>query len=97
MVIAIVIMGLVLSYKQFKLNERMLVPAKTISTSHSEINTVSESLTLKPAEVFTTNTIELSKDGIKISTAVIGLIILTLSIAFFFLYLKYVYPISFVE
>jgi hypothetical protein len=36
---------------------------------------------------------EISKDGIKINSAVIGLIILAMSIAFFFLYLEFVYPI----
>jgi len=100
MVIVIVILGMVLSYKQFKLNERLLNPVKTAGNTLTDIKSVSETSTisnLSPGEVFATNTMEISKDGIKISTAVIGLIILTLSIAFFFLYLKYVYPISFVE
>lgn len=41
-----------------------------------------------------TNTLELSKDSVKITSPVIGLIILILSLAFFYLYLKEVYPIK---
>jgi hypothetical protein len=36
--------------------------------------------------LFGSTTFEVSKDGIKINSAVIGLIILAISIAFFFLY-----------
>jgi hypothetical protein len=39
-------------------------------------------------------TIKLGKDGVEIRSAYVGVIILALSMAFFFLYLKYVYPIS---
>jgi len=42
----------------------------------------------------TSSNIEVSSDGVKITSSVLGVIILTLSIVFFFLYLKYVYPIS---
>jgi len=94
LVVAIVAMGLVLSYQQFKLNERLVSPKK-IDVTSTVAQTTADAL--KPAEVFTTSTMEISKDGLKINTAVIGLIILSLSIAFFFLYLKYVYPITFVE
>ena len=66
-VILIVLMGLLLSYLQFK----------------------------KAAESSTK--LELGSAGIKIDTAVIGLVILTLSLSFLFLYLKYVYPISIVK
>lgn len=38
--------------------------------------------------------IEFSKEGMKISSSVVGLIILFLSLAFFYLYLVYVYPIE---
>lgn len=39
------------------------------------------------------HTVELSTSGIKVSSPVLGVIILTLSFAFFYLYLVYVYPI----
>ena len=39
-------------------------------------------------------TIEASAKGLKVSSPVLGVIILTLSLAFFYLYLVYVYPIE---
>lgn len=41
-----------------------------------------------------TTTIEASMKGIKVSSPVLGVIILMISLAFFYLYLVYVYPIS---
>lgn len=38
--------------------------------------------------------LELGAGGLKISSSVLGLLVLALSMGFFFLYLKYVYPIS---
>lgn len=40
------------------------------------------------------HTVELSTSGIKVSSPVLGVIILALSLAFFYLYLIYVYPIT---
>lgn len=99
LVVVIVSMGLFLSYKQFEFNMEMarkhydapvkvsgkkndtqdLAPAKSKSGTHEE----HESST----------TFEIGKGGIKINSAVIGLIILAMSIGFFFLYLRYVYPV----
>jgi len=39
-------------------------------------------------------TLEASLKGIKVSSSVLGVIILTISIVFFYLYLKFVYPIT---
>jgi hypothetical protein len=41
-----------------------------------------------------TTSIEAGKSGFKISSPVLGVIILTLSLAFFYLYLVHVYPVS---
>ena len=49
----------------------------------------------KPAEQDTE--FEASLKGIKVSSPVLGVIILTISLAFFYLYLVYVYPIEFVR
>jgi hypothetical protein len=38
--------------------------------------------------------LEASLKGIRVSSPVLGVVILTLSLAFFYLYLAYVYPIS---
>lgn len=40
------------------------------------------------------NEIEISLTGVKVSSPVLGVIILVISLAFFYLYLRYVYPIS---
>ena len=49
----------------------------------------------KPVEQGTE--IEASLKGIKVSSPVLGVIILTISLMFFYLYLIYVYPIEFVR
>ncbi|HKU13399.1 MAG TPA: hypothetical protein VJQ52_03335 [Steroidobacteraceae bacterium] len=49
-------------------------------------------LELRPAAA-DVSTVELGKDGFKISSPVLGVIILALSLAFFYLYLVYAYPI----
>jgi hypothetical protein len=46
------------------------------------------------AESQPSHTLELSTSGVKVSSHVLGVIILTLSLAFFYLYLRYVYPIT---
>ncbi|HCT21961.1 MAG TPA: hypothetical protein DIW54_00900 [Chitinophagaceae bacterium] len=43
------------------------------------------------------NSLELSMQGVKINSSVIGLMILALSLGFFYLYLIYVYPINHVK
>ena len=40
------------------------------------------------------NKIEISLEGVKVSSPVLGVIILTLSLGFFYLYLVYVYPLN---
>jgi hypothetical protein len=85
MVVFIVVMGLILSYKQFKLTEVQV--KANISKPKSETTEVSSEDT----------NVEISQTGLKINTGVIGLAILFLSLAFFFLYLKYVYQIDIID
>lgn len=42
----------------------------------------------------TSHEVEVSLKGIKVSSPVLGVIILTLSLVFFYLYLRYVYPVQ---
>jgi hypothetical protein len=42
----------------------------------------------------TVNEVEVSLTGVKVSSPILGVIILVLSLAFFYLYLRYVYPIT---
>lgn len=85
MVVVIVCMGLVLSYKQFKLNEEIVRHSMTQNSG------------IIDKGIDTSASMEVSKDGIKMNTAVIGLMILVISLVFFFLYLTYVYPIEIVK
>lgn len=82
MVVIIVSMGLILSYKQFKLNEEIVRHGMKQNTGVIDKG------------VDTASSMEVSKDGVKMNTAVIGLMILVISLVFFFLYLKFVYQIE---
>lgn len=75
-------MGLILSYKQFKLNEEIVRHGMKQNTGVIDKG------------VDTASSMEVSKDGVKMNTAVIGLMILVISLVFFFLYLKFVYQIE---
>lgn len=84
-VLLIVLTGLYLSYRQFEL----AVPGmKRAARKKSVEEKGTEEIQL------TQTKLEISKDSIKIDTAVIGLVILVISVAFFFLYLEFVFPVS---
>jgi hypothetical protein len=101
-VIFIVLTGLYLSYKQFEFTHEMIrdhrdMKKAIVSQGPDGKSTITDTSAGEQAgtdiSLSGTNTFEISKDGIKINSAVIGLIILSMSIAFFFLYLEFVYPI----
>ena len=54
----------------------------------------SRSLKSTKGEEFKETTFEASATGFKVSSPILGVIILAMSLAFFYLYLAYVYPIS---
>ncbi|MEO6523082.1 MAG: hypothetical protein ABIN91_15480 [Mucilaginibacter sp.] len=88
-VIIIVLMGLILSYKQFTLHEKIVTESIKLKQVSTEI--------IKQDPAAQISSFEVGKDGLKINTAVIGLMILVISVVFLFLYLKYVYPIQFAD
>ncbi|WP_157741033.1 hypothetical protein [Mucilaginibacter xinganensis] len=105
-VIFIVLTGLFLSYKQFEFTHEMLrkhhdAKRAIVSQGSDAISTITNTSADEKTEtdisLSGSNTFEISKDGIKINSAVIGLIILAMAIAFFFLYLEFVYPIHQVQ
>ncbi|SDW45863.1 hypothetical protein SAMN05444410_1038 [Hydrobacter penzbergensis] len=49
---------------------------------------------LKTGEKLSENQLEVSKDGIRLHSSVVGLFILLISLAFFYLYIRFVYPIQ---
>lgn len=87
LVIIIVGAGLVLSYRQFLLQEKIV--QKWVRSKTPENAT--------PQAGMTDSEFSLSKDGIKFNSAVIGLSILFLSVVFLIAYLTYVYPITLIK
>jgi hypothetical protein len=87
-VIIVVLAGLYLSWMQFNFAHNAPMKVTKPSTENPSIaGTPSDQVDA------TSTTIEVNTSGVKITSSVIGLVILTLSIVFFFLYLKFVYPI----
>ena len=86
-VIIVVLAGLYLSWMQFNFAHNAPLKVTTPSTEGPAIATTPTN----PSNGV--NTIEVNTSGVKITSSVIGLVILTLSIVFFFLYLKFVYLI----
>lgn len=87
-VIIIVLTGLYLSYMQFKLSNVLM-------RSHGKKKPLmADALEEPEAERMLRTTLELGKEGFKINSAVIGLLVLMVSIAFFFLYLQYAFSIK---
>ena len=86
LVIIIVGAGLVLSYRQFLLQEKIV--QKWMS---------SKAAGATPQPEVTDSEFSLGKDGIKFNSAVIGLSILFLSVVFLIAYLTYVYPITLIK
>jgi len=85
MVLVIVGAGLFFSAKQFEFTLKLW--EKNVST----VDRVTESTSLVPA--FDTS-VKVTPSSMDVSSPVLGVTILTLSIVFFFLYLRYVYPIG---
>ncbi len=94
LVVGIVIFGLRLSYLQFKKDMLLSRARRELSASASPppAGTEEKQTPTTPQPVL--QTIKLGLQGIEISSSVIGLLILALSLGFFYLYLEQVYPIK---
>jgi hypothetical protein len=87
MVIGIVGFGLRLTWLQFTRENRIRTRA-----SGSEPATGAETDVKSPPA--TPSTVKIGPAGIEITSQVIGLLILALSVGFFYLYARYIYPIT---
>ena len=98
----IVLFGLRLTYLQFmrdghqtksrrKLSDR--TEASTTVSNDDGLGKPGEAKPLDTGTASTGNRIKVGLDGFEITSQVIGLLVLMLSLAFFYLYLKQVYPI----
>jgi hypothetical protein len=96
-VVLLVAAGVVFAAIQFWVG---LVAARTLTSRGRELGdpVVGHGADPRDAAVQTapdvSGTIEASAAGLKVTTPVLGVIILTLSLLFFYLYLKFVYPIT---
>jgi hypothetical protein len=85
-VIVLVAAGLFFAWLQF---QAALKPRPAAPASAGAAEVVAVTTAAGPG----VSTVEFGKDGFKISSPVLGVIILALSLAFFYLYLVYAYPI----
>jgi len=85
-VLALVASGLLFSAIQFYFGLRHPLPAPNLDSQASE--------NVEPKTAEASSEFEATLQGIKIKSSVLGLLILAMSMVFFFLYLKYVYTIT---
>ncbi|MBD1582859.1 hypothetical protein [Pseudoalteromonas sp. S16_S37] len=90
MVMILVLGGFYLAFLQFKLDREIAL--KSLERTQSS-DTSPDSVHTKE-EQKQSNSVEISMKGIKLNSSVIGLIILAMSFAFFYLYIKDVYTIE---
>lgn len=89
-VVTLVGAGLFFAWLQFRAALRPR-PSKPSSPDAPDVKGTVEMVVTAASGV---STVEIGKDGFKVSSPVLGVIILALSLAFFYLYLVYAYPIS---
>lgn len=86
-VMFITISGVVLCFLQFRSADRIAAPMPYLNSGHTAPNPSDRGAT----------TIDLSAKNLKLTTQAIGVAVLTLSLAFFYLYLTQVYRVSLVK
>ncbi len=87
-VLVLVVVGIYFSWLQFRISLQPRSPAAPASGTTAELAPV------EAAVVAAVTEISAGRDGIKVSSPVLGVIILVLSLLFFYLYLVFIYPIS---
>jgi hypothetical protein len=93
-VLLIVAFGLYITYAQFRRDYSGWQPPAATGTPPPAPDAAEKS-TPRPLPAATT--LKLSPAGLEVTSQIVGLIVLALSLAFFFLYVKEVYPIREVE
>ena len=90
-VIFLVLVGLYFSWLQFKAD---MAKGEGTESADQKADDKSPQPPAQATPNQPVSTIEASTTGIKVSSPVLGVIILVISLAFFYLYLQYVYPIE---
>lgn len=101
MVMAIVAFGLWLTYKQFTREyvKRKPVPKPALAPDGASNATAAadEPTTIAAAPAVAPSTLKLGPAGLELTSQVVGLLVLGISVAFFYFYVKEVYPMREVE
>jgi hypothetical protein len=92
LVLALVGAGMALSWMQFRLSFRSGHAAAVSATSASTIEQAADGSVRNTIADITIN-----MSGLTVKSSMLGIVILAMSLAFFFLFLKYVYPIQFIS
>lgn len=94
-VVLLVAIGIYFSWIQFTAGMKKESASPVASkVSTPETTTESTEDAAAPPQAPAVTTLEASPSGIKVSSPVLGVILLVISLAFFYLYLVYVYPIE---
>lgn len=93
-VILLVFVGLYFSWLQFRLSLQPRPTAVSAMTAGTKPEEAPGTALTQSAVVMAVTEISAGRDGIKVSSPVLGVIILVVSLLFFYLYLVYIYPIS---
>jgi hypothetical protein len=97
LVIVIVLTGIVFSGIQFRYTLKHLNLKEKILDAAKQADEAKQPDAVTPGAIDLLKTdLAIGKDGIKVNSSVLGVIILVISIAFFYLYLIYVYPINYI-
>jgi hypothetical protein len=93
LVCALVVLGMYLSWREFNLDERRRLRGKTRNpTEKGEVGAGAGDP--GGGGGAPTSSLDLTATGLKVTSPVLGVIILVVSMGFFYLYLKTVYPIQ---
>ncbi|MBS0367699.1 MAG: hypothetical protein JSS57_00715 [Proteobacteria bacterium] len=99
-VMGIVAFGLWITYLQFKRDYTGRARAQKTEAAHAQAGQApaAESASEEPAPPATTNsTIKIGPAGMEMTSQIVGLLVLALSVAFFYFYVKEVYPMREIE
>jgi hypothetical protein len=91
LVILLVASGLYLAWRQFRLDEE---ERRREDAERIERKSLSDEAAGGSPDAPRNTSLELTTQGVKIQSSVIGLIVLTLSLGFFYLYILHVYTIT---
>ena len=89
-VIIIVLSGILFSGMQFRHTLKQAIIKEKLLDAAKGAEGATDAFSAMKTEM------EITKDGVKVNSSVLGVLILVISLAFFYMYLIYVYPIKYI-